>query len=220
MTGPALLGLEGRFGYVVRVPDSWYEIDVHPATRDESIRVLVEDRVRGVDDLWRERRSMITFLRQQAKAAWDAGATYCASFAAPTEDGPVTGSVVISLVRAPAGSSDEDDLTGHLASLYTPVPKGPHEYDPWTSVGTVDLPGIGPCARSWGVQDVEVDGRGYIRNVFMQTAVPVPGFNKVFLISASSPVVPLAEPLHDLFDAVTGTFRLVDLKEARSDAAE
>jgi hypothetical protein len=220
MTGPALLGLEGRFGYAVRVPDSWYEIDVHPASRDESIRVLVEDRVRGNDALWRERRGLITFLRQQAKAAYDAGATYCSSFATPTDDGPVTGSVVISLVRGPAGSSGEDDLTGHLASLYAPVPKGTHEYDPWTSVGTVDLPVNGPCARSWGVQDVEVDGRGYIRNVFMQTAVPVPGFNKVFLISASSPVVPLAEPLLDLFDAVTGTFRLVDLREASRDATD
>jgi len=215
VSGPALLGLEGRVGYTVSVPASWYEIDVHPATRDDSIRVLVEDRVRGNDDLWRERRSIITFLRQQAKAAWDTGATYCASFATPTEDGPVTGSVVISLVRAPAGSSEEDDLSGHLASLYTPVPKGTHEYDPWTSVGTIDLPGIGPCARSWGVADVELDG-GFIRNVFMQTAVPVPGFNKVFLISASSPVVPLSEPLLDLFDAVTGTFRLVDLQEERS----
>ena len=199
MTGPALLGVEGRVGYVVRVPDSWYEIDVHPATRDDAIRVLVEDRVRGNDDLWRERRSIITFLRQQAAAAWEAGATYCASFATPTDDGPVTGSVVISLVRAPAGSSEEDDLTEHLASLFTPVPKGSHEYDPWTSVGTIDLPGIGPCARSFGVADVELDG-GFIRNVFMQTAVPVPGFNKVFLISASSPVVPLAQPLLDLVD--------------------
>jgi hypothetical protein len=220
MSGPALLGLEGRVGYVVRVPDSWYDIDVHPATRDDSIRVLVEDRVRGNDDLWRERRSIITFLRQQAKAAYDAGATYCASFATPTDEGPVTGSVVISLVRAPAGSSEQDDLTEHLASLFTPVPKGRHEYDPWTSVGTVDVPGVGPCARSWGVQDVEVDGRGYIRNVFMQTAVPVPGSNKVFLISASSPVVPLAEPLLDLFDAVTGTFRLVDLKEVSRDSTD
>jgi len=215
VTGPALLGLEGKVGYAVSVPDSWYEIDVHPATRDNSIRVLVEERVRGNDDLWRERRSIISFLRRQASNAWDAGATYCAAFATPTADGPVTGSVVISLVRAPAGSSGEDDLAGHLASLYTPVPKGTHEYDPWTSVGTVDLPGIGSCARSWGVQDVEVDGRGYIRNVFMQTAVAVPGSNKVFLISASSPVVPLAEPLLDVFDAVTGTFRLVDLTEAR-----
>ena len=43
----------------------------------------------------------------------------------------------------------------------------------------------------------------------MQTALPVPDSHKVFLISASSPVVVLAEELHDVFDAVTGTFRLM-----------
>jgi hypothetical protein len=35
--------------------------------------------------------------------------------------------------------------------------------------------------------------------------------NKYFVISAGSPVVPRAAELHDLFDAITGTFRIVPL---------
>ncbi|MGN6253182.1 MAG: hypothetical protein ACTHNS_15365 [Marmoricola sp.] len=40
-------------------------------------------------------------------------------------------------------------------------------------------------------------------------AVPVPDLERVFLNAASSPVLPLADALHDVFDAVTGTFRVL-----------
>ena len=59
MTGPATAGLEGRAGFALTVPDSWFEIDLDPATRDDAIRRLVEDRVRGNDALWEQRRGVI-----------------------------------------------------------------------------------------------------------------------------------------------------------------
>ena len=212
MTGPAVAGLEGRLGFSITVPDSWFEIDVQPATRDESIRRLVEDRVRGNQPMWDARRGIIRLLRQQARQAWEAGATYCACMVTPTDDGPITASVVVSLVRGPVGAREDGDPTGFLVDQLTAVPRG-EEGDVFTSVTTADLPGVGACARSYGIEDVQVDDAGSIRTGFMQTMVPTPGFNKVFLISASSPVIPLAAELHDLFDAVTGTFRMVPLTE-------
>lgn len=215
MSGPAVAGLEGRLGFSITVPDTWFEIDVDPATRDESIRRLVEDRVRGHQQMWEARHGITRILRQQARQAHDAGATYCACMAHPTDDGPITASVVVSLVRGPVGASEAEDRTGFLLERLTPVPRQDDD-DRFTSVCTVDIPGVGVCARSYGVEDVELDdGTGSIRTVFMQTMIPTPGFNKVFLVSASSPVVALAAELHDLFDAVTGTFRLVALEEGR-----
>jgi len=105
-----------------------------------------------------------------------------------------------------------------VAERLTSVPKKPDD-DVFTSVTTVEIPEVGACARSYGVEDVQVDS-GFIRTAFMQTFVPVPGVNKVFIVSASSPVVALAAELHDLFDAVTGTFRLVDLEAVRRGTAE
>jgi hypothetical protein len=208
MTGPAVAGLEGRIGFSLTVPDSWFEVDVHPATRDESIRRLVEDRVRGHQEMWEARHGITRLLRRQARRAGEAGAAYCACMAQPTDDGAITASVVVSLVRGPVGATESGDPSGFIAERLTPVPR---DGDVFTSVTTVDLPGAGPCARAYGVEDVQVDDDGYVRTVFMQTMVPTPGFNKVFLVSASSPVVALAPELHDLFDAVTGTFRLVPL---------
>lgn len=210
MTGPATAGLEGRLGFSLTVPQSWFELDVHPATRDDRIRRLVEDRVRGDDAMWAARHGIIRILRQEAHKAHDAGATYAACLVQPTDEGPITASVVVSLVRGPVGSRTDGDPAGALLDLLRTVPRGEDELDPFTALATVDLPGVGACARSYGIEDVELEG-GAIRTVFMQTMVPVPGVNKVFLISASSPVLPLAGELHDLFDALTGTFRLVSL---------
>lgn len=211
--GPAVRGLEGRLGFAITVPDSWYELDLQPATRDESIRLLVEDRVRGNDELWAQRRAIATMVGRYAAAAYDAGATYAACFVMPTDDGPITGSVTVSLVQAPSTEGDEDaaDL---LARLTRQVPRA-GELDPYSLVTVVEIPTAGRCSRSYGIEDVRVEG-GYVRTVFMQTAVPVAvehGPDRVFLISGSSPVVPLWAEMHDLFDAVTGTFRLVPLGE-------
>ena len=209
MTGPAVAGLEGRLGFTITVPDTWFELDVAPATRDESIRRLVEERVRGHHEMWQARHGITKILREEARKAYDAGATYAACMAMPAEEGAVTASVVVSLVRGPVGATSDGDPVGSLVDRLVPVP--PTDDGRFTSVTTVELDDAGTAARSYGVEDVPVDS-GYVRTVFMQTMVPVPRMNKVFLVSASSPVVPLAAELHDLFDAVTGTFRLVELE--------
>lgn len=203
-SGPAVAGLEDRLGFAVTVPESWFELDVAPATRDESIRVLVEDRVRGNDAMWQARHGIMRILRDEAAKAWESGATYCASLAQPTDDGPITASLVVSLVRGPVGAQDVQDVVATLATV-------PQTDDGrFTTVTVVRLEGVGDCARTFGVDDLPVAG-GYVRTVFMQTMVPVPGLNKYFLVSAGSPVVPLAAELHDLFDAITSTFRIVRL---------
>lgn len=216
--GPAVAGLEGRLGFAITVPDSWYELDLQPATRDESIRLLVEDRVRGNDELWAQRRPIAALVGRHAAAAYDTGATYAACFVMPTDDGPITGSVTVSLVPAPSPGAGEEaaDL---LARLSRQVPRT-GELDPYSLGTVVEIPTAGRCARAYGIEDARVEG-GYVRTVFMQTAVPVAvedGPDRVFLISASSPVVPLWAELHDLFDAVTGTFRLVPISEAAGGA--
>jgi len=217
--GPAVRGLGGRLGFAITVPESWYELDLQPASREESIRLLVEDRVRGSDEMWAQRRPIAALATRYAAAAYDAGATYAACFVMPTDDGPITGSVTVSLVEAPSAEGDED-VADLLARLARQVPRS-GELDPYSLVTVVEIPTAGRCARSYGIEDARIEG-GYVRTVFMQTAVPVAvedGPDRVLLISASSPVVPLWAELHDLFDAVTGTFRLVPLGDRAAGGA-
>ncbi len=110
----------------------------------------------------------------------------------------------------------EHDRAGRLTDLFTSVPRGggPDDAEPYSTVRVVEIPSVGACARSHGVDDVSLEGEtDAIRTVFMQTALPVPHSRQVVLVCATSPAVMLAEELHEVFDAVTGTFRLVPTAE-------
>ncbi|WP_310962032.1 hypothetical protein [Nocardioides terrisoli] len=214
MPVPAAAGLEGKLAFTITVPDSWYELDLEPATRRESIRRLVEERVRDTD-LWDQRRTLQKLLEEQSGFAHESGATYCAAFSMPTDAGPVTGSVVVTLVESPG--SDAAESFRVLGRSFTEVPRTGDPLAPYAETDMVDLPGSGSCPRTSGIEDTPVGDGGYVRNVFSLTAVPVHELNRVFLVAASSPVLPLADVLLDLFDAVTGTFRVVRPDRLRED---
>lgn len=213
MSGPAVAGIEGRLAYTITVPDSWFELDLEPATREASIRRLVEDRVRGNDTMWAQRHAIEKLLTEQARAAHESGATYCASFSMPTAEGPITGSVTVSLHRDPA-----DDETSVLKDVVRSVPRTGGDHDPHTEVDVVDVGGV-ECVRTSGIEDTPIGDGHYVRNVSMLTLVPVPEHRRLFLVTCSSPVIILEEQLLDLFDAVTGTFRVVRIDDPEEASA-
>lgn len=199
-------------GFSVAVPSAWFEVDLHPATRDQSIRALVEDRVRDLPELREHSAAIARLLRKQAREAWDSGATYCASMVEPTEDGPVTASLTVSRIGGPTpGRPERDALVQDVLGTLT-TKQARTEDDTWTTVTTVEVTEVGTCARAYGVEDIELpEDAGWVRVVQMQTFVPLPASGAVLVVSCSSPVLPLAEALLDLFDALTGTLRLVEL---------
>jgi hypothetical protein len=72
--------------FSLRLPASWFELDVRPATRDGSIAAAVAERVVTQPDLREHRTELTRVLRRQARDAWEAGAIYCACFAMAAED--------------------------------------------------------------------------------------------------------------------------------------
>ncbi|MFE0099490.1 hypothetical protein [Streptomyces sp. NPDC059009] len=210
--GPAF---DTGHGYALRVPDAWYEIDLRPATRDASAADLVRARMADAPELRERRADVVKLLCKQAAAAWDSGAVFCAVMAEPVADGLLPASVTVSFVRGPldADSGAGDRVAPLLAPLAVKRPK--KEGDPWTEVTTVDLPEAGGlAARSYGVEDVHDPNGGpgspTIRVATMQTFVPVPGVNRVAIVSCSSPAIEVAQGLHDVFDAITSTFALFE----------
>lgn len=207
MSGPAVAGIEGRLAYTITVPETWFELDLEPATREASIRRLVEERVRGNDTMWEQRHAIEKLLGEQARAAHESGATYCATFSIPTDEGPITGTVTVSLLMDPAYDENESSV---LQDVLRSVPPTGGELDPYTEVGVADVGGV-ECVRSKGIEDAPIGDGHFVRNVSMLTVVPVPEHHRLFLVACSSPVITLHEQLLDLFDAVTGTFRVVRL---------
>ncbi|MFE6090855.1 hypothetical protein ACFQ7M_02520 [Streptomyces massasporeus] len=201
-----------RGGFRIKVPETWWEFDVRPESRDDSIRRMVSERVRQRPELEQYRDTYVDFLQKAAADAWKSGAMYCGCMAESFGgDTPITGSVTVSLVggrneRGEPLSNDPAVIAGQLA-----VKEAKREGDSWRKVTTVDIPGVGPAARTHGIEDIAVPGDALnrtVRAVLMQTYIPVPGQEgKVALVAGSSQVLDLADSFFDIFDAITSTFR-------------
>jgi len=199
-------------GISLSVPDSWWEFEVRPEGREATVRALVDERVREVPELAPYRSDLTAMLRKMAKDAHESGALYLGCMAENFEGVPLSATVTVSVLGAKnrQGAALSTDPRAIADSLRTITPR--REGDAWRTVTTVDIPEVGVAARTFGVEDVPVaqgDNR-VLRMVLTQTYIPVPGTtDQVVLVSGASPVLDLAEAFHDIFDAVTGTFRFV-----------
>ena len=201
---------DGGIGFAVTVPPSWFELDLAPATRDRSLSALVEQRVRDVPQLREHRSTVSRLVRRQAREAWDSGARFCAVLVEPSDDGPITASITVSVVAGPLGvrPGGQDQLEALLAPLARKTAAG--DDDTWREVRALDVPDSGPAARAWGVEDVDLpQDAGWVRVVSMVQLAPVPGTDRVVVLSCSSPVLPLSDALIDLFHAVCDTLHVV-----------
>ncbi len=198
-----------REGFSIGVPMSWWEFDLHPATRDESIRRMVERRAKAEPELEPHRGALTKFLRRSAREAHDSGAVYCGCMAQNFGGVPLTASVTVSLItaRTADGRPLSTDPLAIAEGLREKVAR--RENDTWRRVTAVEIPEVGTAARTFGVEDVEIPGdTRTMRAVLMQTFIPVPGSaDRVALVAGSSQVLDLADSFFDVFDAVTSTFR-------------
>ncbi|MFH8973063.1 hypothetical protein [Streptomyces sp. NPDC017890] len=199
-------------GFSLSVPDTWWEFDIRPEGREATIRRLVDERSRTFPELAPYRADLTTMLRKMANDAHESGAQYMGCMAENFEAVPLSATVTVSIVGAKSdhGAALSTDPRAIAEGLRTITPR--REGDAWREVTTVDIPDVGTAARTYGVEDVPVaqsDSRT-LRMVLTQTYIPVPGTtDQVVLVSGASPVLDLAEAFHDVFDAVTSTFRFV-----------
>ena len=86
-----------RGGFRIKVPESWWEFDVRPESRDDSIHHMVTERLRAHPELAPHRDTYISFLRKAGADAWKSGTLYCGCMAETFGgDTPITGSVTVS----------------------------------------------------------------------------------------------------------------------------
>jgi hypothetical protein len=198
----------GSGGFGLTVPDTWFEIDLRPATRDASINDLVRARTRGVPELAAQRGAINKLLRETARQAVSSGAVYLGVMVEVVEGAGLSASTTVSLLPSPDGTTTAATTAAIMSTLREKTARS--EHDTWTKTAVVELPAAGRAVRAYGVEDVEVPGgAGWVRATTMLTFVPVPNSPRVALISCSSPNVVLVDAFHDLFDAVTSTFRFV-----------
>lgn len=190
--------------FQLSVPASWFVLELSPEAAEPALRAAVLSRLGDDGARRRQSRDLVAELMQVVRTAQARGAIYAAGTFEVFADGPMTATITISVVRPPSG--ERGDVLGQLGRL-RPRAAGPD--GTWRRVLPVDLPHVGPAGRVVGVQDLPLAGDVSVRYIVMHTVIPIPGSDGAMVVTCGSPNLPLAEPLLDLFDAITGTFRFV-----------
>ena len=194
-------------GFTLRVPDTWVEFDVWRANHTGDLARLVDARLAETPELKPHRGALLKLLRSVAAHAERSGALYCAAMCDASEDsGLLAASVMIMQNDGPPDPAD-NTVEAIAAQVHSIAPSGPGA--PWRQVQIVEI----PAGRAVQVKGMEpaVAGRPESQVVSMITLVPVPGGGGVVSIVLMSPQVDLAEPMLDLFDAITSTFGWSDI---------
>ncbi|MFJ3233689.1 hypothetical protein [Streptomyces sp. NPDC086787] len=208
MSGPAS-ATQTPNTYGLRMPESWWNLDLDPSTRDASIRRRImadigdnvpADAREGLD-------SLIRAARRSAREAHARGALQFAGMFDVLEDGSfLIGNVMVLRHDLPEGATpDLAELMLAFANhgAGNSLGKGTRA----RQTGVVELPHAGPAGRVTSVEDIDFYGRASIRVAIMQTIVPVPGTDSILVIAGTTPNLPLTDQFFDVFDAIAGTLK-------------
>jgi hypothetical protein len=178
-------------------PDDWWRVPLAAETTERSLAQLVSRQFRGLDDQPILKRQTLGQLLATASRARENGGVELYLATGLVAGVPLSASLVVSIIEAPGGGG-----AGALARLWG---------QDGAETRTVSLP-IGTAVRrrrvavSPGAQSVGGDGE----QVLVDFAIEIPGDDRWVLLSFSSPLVVLAEPMAELFEAVALTARWED----------
>lgn len=181
------------------LPATWRVLDLDPATRDRYAERVARQIV-GSGDRWAlYRRWAVKSYRQMAGEASEAGAFFAASYAEKVAGYVVAATLMVFVGMSPVEQPDE------LGPALDDVGKGEVLVDP---ARPVELR-VGPAVRSRvrvaaGVPDS--GGRTLPVDV-TRFFVPVPASDRLMVMAFSTPILPVADALAELFDQVAMTVR-------------
>jgi hypothetical protein len=187
--------------FTLRMPPSWWQFDVWRATRTADLARHVDARIAAQPSLRPRRGALLRALREAAADAERRGALTCAVMGEQVDDAGLL-TAVMAVVQTPGAADPESNTPEAIAGRLTVT--APRTGSPrWRRVTVLDLP-AGRAVRVWGVEPVTA-GTRTADCVVMHTLVPLPDGRGLLDVVFTSPQTHLAEPMLDLFDAITGT---------------
>ncbi|PWR11034.1 hypothetical protein DKT68_07090 [Micromonospora acroterricola] len=186
-------------GFRLRTPEDWVDYPVADEASENRMANDVWTRAREGGFTEEQAGQYAEQLRRSVREARRAGAVHAAGVFQLYENGPLTASLLVSVVTPPA--------TGDILGALTAVGQPAHADGTWRRVSTAQIPAIGTVGRVHGIQNVTQDG-ATMRCAVMHTVVPLPGTANVLVVTGSSPNLAEAEELFELFATIIGTLEL------------
>jgi hypothetical protein len=186
--------------FTLRMPPSWWEFDVWRATRTGDLARHVDARIAEQPALRALRGPLLRAMREAAADADRQGALTCAVMGELVEDAALA--AVLMAVQTPGSPDPAANTPAAIAGQITATPKRPGS-PYWRHVRLLDLP-AGPALRLRGVEAVTCGART-LDCLVMHTLTPFPDGEGLLDVVLTSPQTHLADPMFDLFDAISGT---------------
>jgi hypothetical protein len=186
--------------FTVRIPPSWWEFDVWRATRTGDLARHVDTRIADQPALRKHRGPLLRALREAAADAERQGALMCAVMGELVDDSALA--AVLMAVQTHGSAERSDNTPEAIAGQITAIPHR-KESPYWRQVTPLDLP-AGRAVRLRGIESVTCGGRTS-DCVVMHTLTPFPDGEGLLDVVLTSPQTQLAEPMLDLFDAISET---------------
>ena len=177
-------------GFRLALPMTWFDVDVDPRTRRESISGLISERAPGVDHAGGAGR-LAAVIEGAAAEAQRRGAVLAALFADVVDGRPVSASLVASVVRGRRGNESVDVIAGLVAELDGDV---------------VELP-AGRAVRCRPRQRADAGDGPSLEVEIVDFYVPVPGEADVVLLSFSTPNLDAGDAFAALFESLASSLR-------------
>ena len=169
---------------------TWFEIDLDPDTRHESIARLVAGRAAGAEQAGGPER-LAAVMEEAVQEAQRRGAVLAAMFADVVDGCPVSAALVATVITARAGGGAADLPPGLARDLDGEV---------------VELP-AGPAVRHSHRQQAATGDDTIVEVETIDFYVPVPAGSDVVLLSFSTPNVESADAFAALFDSLATSVR-------------
>lgn len=194
-------------GFRVHTPDSWLTVDLDPASSDEWVERVLDERIAEHPEAARHRGHMRRILQSLIEQQRAAGVFLCALLAAGSRPAElIGGNLALSWVRL---ASPPDD-TGWLARYFAEEELQDGEFAEMRAVDLVDLP-AGPAVRIGTSLFAPVPETSRRQRVAItQIVVPVPGTAWLAVLVVSTPNLGMTEVFARLADEVAQSLRFLD----------
>lgn len=198
-------GTEGRArprDLRIVTPAGWFDLELDPVLRKTRHARLVRRRLGREPELTRLREEVLAQLEQVAAQADAQGAVFASMFSQVMEGKAVAATLFAFLRPAMVG----DDLRATLEESAEAL-RGDGEADAAREVDVVELPAGLALRHRRRVEApafdrvVECDNVGYV--------LPAPAVSRTLFLEFSTPTLPVADAMAQLFDAMARTVRWV-----------
>ncbi|MET7503092.1 hypothetical protein [Streptomyces microflavus] len=195
--------------YLLGFPETWWNLDLDPSTRDGSIRRRVLAGLEGSGAGPAVVDRMVRTARKSAREAHVRGALQLAGTFEVLEGGTtlIATTMVLRLAPPPDVVPDLSQLMLSYAVNNARNPLARKSGGKGHRTDVIELPHAGTAGRVTYLEDVDFYGKGWARMAIMQTIVPVPETDEFIVIASTTPSLGLMDEFFGVFDAISNTFR-------------